>query len=66
MARKNEKPLYIEMDFAEALERFGTTDPDEMPESIRLKKGEKAGRKKRPADQPSSSAPLKNHREKPD
>ena len=62
MARKNEKPLYIEMDFAEALERFGTTDPNEMPDSIRLKK---AGRKKRPADQPSSPAPMKSHREKP-
>jgi hypothetical protein len=47
-ARKYEKPLHIEMDFEEALERFGTTDPAELPENIKLGRKRKAGREGRP------------------
>ena len=31
--RTYEKRLYIDMDFEEALKRFGTTDPKELPET---------------------------------
>lgn len=34
--RTYQKPLKIEMDFEEALERFGTTDPSELPDDKRL------------------------------
>ena len=36
--RKYEKKLYIEMDFDDALERFGTVDPAELPDNIKLSK----------------------------
>jgi hypothetical protein len=36
------------MDFEEALERFGTTDPAELPENIKLGRKRKAGREGRP------------------
>jgi hypothetical protein len=41
MTRKNEPPLYLDMPFAEALARFGQTDPDEaraLAESARQKR----------------------------
>lgn len=38
-----EKKLYIDMDFAEALERFGTTEAKELPDNIRLSQKRKTG-----------------------
>lgn len=49
-----EKPLGLDMDPDEALERFLGVDPSELPDSIKL--GEKRGPPKRPprvADKPS-------------
>lgn len=38
MTRKLERPLYIDMDFGEALRRFARTDPKEVEESMRRAK----------------------------
>ena len=46
IGKKHEPPLYIDMDFDEALERYVGTDPKQV-EKIETKK--KAGRTKRPA-----------------
>lgn len=53
--RKNQPPLYIEMDFAEALARFGRTKPPEAEElekataeKRRLEKGGGGDRKRKP------------------
>lgn len=40
---KQEPPLHIEMDFGEALERFGRTDPKQVEASIKRAKQKKAG-----------------------
>jgi hypothetical protein len=54
-ARKYEKPLHVDMDFAEALERFGGTDVRERPYNVKLRRSRgKAERKKRPATKPTS------------
>lgn len=37
-----EKPLHIDMDFGEALERFARTDVKELPENVRLRGKKKA------------------------
>ena len=42
---KREKPLGLDIDFAEALQRFIGVDPKELPESSRL--GRKARAKKK-------------------
>jgi hypothetical protein len=39
--RKYEPPLYLDMDFEEALERFGTTDPKEVRELMETGKTKK-------------------------
>ena len=44
--KKYEPPLYIDMEFDEALERYVGTDPKEV---AKLGARKKAGRKKRPA-----------------
>jgi len=46
--RTYQKPLRIDMDFEEALKRFGTTDPKELPDNIKLSQKRKAGGKKKP------------------
>lgn len=46
--RKYEKPLYIDMDLEEALKRFGTTDPKDLPDNIKLSHKRKTGGKRRP------------------
>lgn len=57
MKEPPEKPLWIDMDFGEALHRFIQTDPKELPDSARL--AGKAARKKggksanRPTTQPA-------------
>jgi hypothetical protein len=51
--KKYEKPLYIDMDFDEALERFGTTDPKEVNESM-----ERAKEKRPPRKKPSTAKPC--------
>lgn len=45
--KKHEKPLHLDMDFGEALDRFTGVDPDEMPDSIKLRR-KKAGKAKDP------------------
>lgn len=37
--KKNKPPLVLDMDFGEALQRFAKTNPDELPDNVRLKKG---------------------------
>lgn len=50
MNGKPEKRLWLDMDFSEALERFAQTDPDELPENVKLRRSKKAaGTKKAPA-----------------
>lgn len=44
--KKYELPLYIDMDFDEALKRYAGTDPQEVG---KLEGKKKAGRKERPA-----------------
>lgn len=44
--RTYDKPLHIDMDFEEALERFGTTDPKDLPDNIKLSRKRKTGDKK--------------------
>jgi len=46
--RKYEKKLYIDMNFEEALERFGTTDPAELPDNIKLSRKRRPGGNKPP------------------
>ena len=47
---KREKKLWIDMEFGEALERFVGTDPDELPENVKLRRSQKkAGSTKPPA-----------------
>lgn len=41
-----EKPLAVDMPFAEALERLIATDPDELPQNVKLRR--KKGPPKRP------------------
>lgn len=38
MTAKREKPLALDMPFGEALERFIGTKPEELPDSVRLKR----------------------------
>jgi hypothetical protein len=47
-SKKRERPLHLEMDFREALERFAQTDPKEVTESI-----QRAKKKKPPGDGPA-------------
>lgn len=46
---KYEPPLFIDMDFGEALERFGQTDPKEVKESIERAKEKQPPGSKTPA-----------------
>lgn len=47
--KKYEPPLHIDMDFGEALERFGATDPKELDELLKRDKNKKkAGKAKDP------------------
>lgn len=46
MTEQREKPLALDMPFDEALERFIGTDPDELPDNVKLRK--KKGPPKRP------------------
>lgn len=50
---KREKPLGLDMDFAEALERFAGVDPGELPEHIKL--GKKPRPKKKGDGEPPPS-----------
>ncbi len=43
--REYEKPLHIDMDFEEALERFTGVDPAEIPDNKKLKRKKKGGTK---------------------
>lgn len=48
MTEKREKPLFLDMSPDEALERLIGVDPDELPESVKLRGGKKEGPPKRP------------------
>jgi hypothetical protein len=48
MTEKREKPLGLDMPFAEALERFIGVDPAELPENVKLKR-KKPPPKRRPS-----------------
>lgn len=37
MTEKREKPLGLDMPFAEAMERFIGTKPEELPDNVRLR-----------------------------
>lgn len=50
--RKREAPLFLDMDFGEALERFGTTDPKDVKDLM-----ERAKKKKPPEDKPPTARP---------
>ena len=42
MSRAPKKPpLALDMDFSEALTRFAKTDPNDLPDNVRLKRGAK-------------------------
>lgn len=41
--KKLERPLFIDMDFGEALQRFAQTDPKEVDELKRIAKGAAEG-----------------------
>lgn len=46
MSGERDKPLALDMPFAEALERFFGTDPGELPDNVKLRQGK--GPPKRP------------------
>lgn len=50
--RKTEPPLFIDMDFDEALSRFSRVRPDEIKESV-----DRAKQKKPPGDKPTRRRP---------
>jgi len=51
--KKYEPPLFLDMDFGEALERFGTTDPKEVKELMeRAKEKKPPGPGKAPTTKP--------------
>lgn len=55
--RKYEPPLYLDMDFEEALERFGTVDSKEVKVSIgRAKVKKPPGPDKAPTTRPRQTA----------
>ena len=59
--KRHEPPLYIDMVFDEALERYVGTDPKEV-EKLGAKK--KAGRKKRPAQVDDNKGERQGNRER--
>ncbi|MBV7257943.1 hypothetical protein KCG44_14245 [Pacificimonas sp. WHA3] len=46
---KRDKPVKLDMPFDEALERFLQTDPDDLPDNVKLRTGKKKGPPKRPS-----------------
>lgn len=43
--RTYEKPLHLDMDFGEALERFGRTEVSELPDNVKLHRKRSGGTK---------------------
>jgi hypothetical protein len=56
---KRQKPLGLDMDFGEALERFAGVDPAELPERIRLGKKAKPIKKGSGPEEPPPKKPPK-------
>jgi hypothetical protein len=56
MTDKREKPLFIDMDFGEALRRFATTDKKEVDESIGRAKEKKPPGPDTPTTKPRQKA----------
>ncbi len=54
-AGKRQPPLWLEMGFAEAFERFAGTDPKEVAENVDRAKKEKPSEAKRPRRQDEKS-----------
>jgi len=52
---KREKPLSLDMNFAEAFERFAGVELSELPDSMKL--SEKGKMRKRGAEAPRSASP---------
>ncbi len=52
--RKTEPPLFLDMDFEEALSRFARVKPEEVQESV-----DRAKQKKPPGDKPARRRPKK-------
>ena len=53
--RQNEPPLFLDLDFGEALMRFTRTDPKQVVESI-----ERAKQRKEPGDKAARPRPRKD------
>jgi len=53
--KKHQPPLWLDMDFAEALQRFGKTNHDEMvnADEVTAPKKKAAGASSHPPDKPS-------------
>lgn len=56
---KRAPPLYLDMDFGEALERFAQVEPSDLPDNIKLKM--KAGGAKPPAGKDSPKSEGARH-----
>jgi hypothetical protein len=54
--KKYEPPLFLDMNFEEVLERFGTTDPKEVKELMDRAKGKKPPGSKAPTTKPRQTA----------
>lgn len=61
MTGKREKPLFLDMDFSEALERFTQAEPAEVQESIA-----RAKKKRPPGDKPAGGKSASPARERKD
>jgi hypothetical protein len=57
MTSNREKPLGLEMPFAEALERFIGVDPAQLPESVRLKRKRPPPKARPPKNDKSRASP---------
>lgn len=65
--KKYEKPLHLDLDFDEALERFGQTDKKEVDESIDRAKGKKPPGSKTPTTKTRRKAtPSSRTKRQPD
>ncbi len=66
--KKYEPPLYLDVDFAEALERFGTVDPQEVQQQMERAKAKKPPGPDAPTARPRQTATPsgRSKRRKPD
>lgn len=62
MVKKNQPPLWLDMDFAEALERFGKTDGKEAKAQEELTASKRREEDSHPPPVPPLDAKLKRNR----